>query len=55
MSYLDLIKSLGASPASRMKLITLRNQWTDRYNRKGISMIYPEGGRVVDQAALGSP
>jgi len=52
MSYLDLLNSLCPTPASRMKLITIRNQWTDSYKRKGISMIHPEGGRVVDQTAL---
>ncbi|WKV97137.1 hypothetical protein PYV50_00080 [Pseudomonas sp. H22_DOA] len=35
-----------------MKLITIRNQWTDSYKRKAVSMIHPEGGRVVDQVAL---
>ena len=52
MSYLDLLNSLCPTPASRMKLITIRNQWTDSYKRKAVSMIHPEGGRVVDQAAL---
>lgn len=52
MTYLDLINSLCQTPASRMKLITIRNQWTDSYKRKAISMIHPLGGRVVDQAAL---
>ncbi|MHA6139837.1 hypothetical protein ACX3YC_20795 [Pseudomonas mohnii] len=35
-----------------MKLITIRNQWTDIYKRKAISMIHPLGGLVVDQTAL---
>lgn len=52
MTYLDLINSLCPTPASRMKLITIRNQWTDTHKRKGISMIHPLGGRVVDQVAL---
>ncbi|MHA6233621.1 hypothetical protein [Pseudomonas fluorescens group sp. PF-69] len=52
MSYLDLLNSLCPTPASRMKLITIRNQWTDSYKRKAVSIIHPEGGRVVDQAAL---
>ncbi|WP_194940177.1 hypothetical protein [Pseudomonas mucoides] len=52
MSYLDLLNSLCPTPASRMKLITIRNQWTDSYKRKAVSMLHPEGGRVVDQAAL---
>jgi hypothetical protein len=52
MTYLDLLNSLCSTPASRMKLITIRNQWTDSYKRKAVSMIHPEGGRVVDQVAL---
>ncbi|MNF67912.1 hypothetical protein D3C84_497410 [compost metagenome] len=52
MSYLDLLNRLCPTPASRMKLITIRNQWTDVYKRKAISMIHPLGGRVVDQVAL---
>ena len=52
MTYLDLLNSLCPTPASRMKLITIRNQWTDSYKRKAVSMIHPEGGRVVDQVAL---
>ena len=52
MTYLDLLNSLCSTPASRMKLITIRNQWTDSYKRKAVSMIHPLGGRVVDQAAL---
>ena len=52
MTYLDLLNSLCSTPASRMKLITIRNQWTDSYKRKAVSMIHPLGGRVVDQVAL---
>lgn len=52
MSYVDLLNRLCPTPASRMKLITIRNQWTDIYKRKAISMIHPLGGRVVDQVAL---
>ena len=52
MSYLDLLNILCPTPASRMKLITIRNFWTDSYKRKVVSMIHPLGGRVVDQTAL---
>ena len=52
MSYLDLINSLCPTPASRMKLISIRNHWTDSYKRKMVSVIHPLGGRVVDQVAL---
>lgn len=52
MTYLDLLNSICSTPASRMKLITIRNQWTDSHKRKAVSMIHPLGGRVVDQVAL---
>lgn len=52
MTYLDLINSLCLTPASRMKLIGIRNHWTDSYKRKMVSVIHPLDGRVVDQVAL---
>lgn len=52
VSYLDLLNSLCPTPASHMKLINGPQSIDRQLQAKAISMPHPEGGRVVNEAAL---